>query len=975
MSEDDARTEAPSGAPLDEAPAAAEERTRYELGGLLGRGGMGEVRYARDTRLGRPVALKTARLDGPEMERLAREARLTAGLEHPGIIPVYDAGRGEGDVPYYTMRLLPGRSLADAIRETPELAARLRLVRHLVDAAEAISYAHGQGVLHRDLKPGNIMVGAFGETVVADWGLACTLEEGARVRAGGAGSAGYMSPEQARGAPLDARTDIYGLGAVLYELLVGASPPADRAAPPIRALAPEAPAALVAIADRALQPDPAARYPSARTFAEDLHAWYEGRRVSAHVYTARESLGRLLVAWRVPIRVGALGLLALVTAVAVGLWRTAEEQARAQASEARAVAAQAAEEAALAQALVAQARSAAAQERPLEAELLAAHALLRAPSPWARGVLSRFGASPRPTRTRSGPDLPACFVHQLSPSGAAWVCLERSRARLLDPMRPEQVQAQAAGAFVAAAFAGDARLLLADTDANLHVWDPPAAPRRVEGRPLFPRPVLVGGADPAWVAVIQSGSDWVVPLDGGVPVRRETCAGSPVATAPVRGGDVLVGCGGGRIVRVAPTGATTPVFVVPREDGGPSALLPLPDGGLLVGTVNGRLLSLQADGSERARTTFGNDAISELRAAGGRAVIQSTYGLGTWDFAARQEAGLLEGGAGSAAWRPDGELRIASARAEDRRLPAPGRQATVPLPGGVACVAISPDGREVAVGTGDGSISVVDLATGRVARGWKPQAAVVKDLAWSPDGRRLAVASASPVGQPVLDSATGEVLAQMHVRSARRVIWSPDGPLWATYHVELRGWPDPGVGTSTLLAAAQLTELEGDGTILALDLAGAVFRVGEAGKLEPLATVAGAVSVVPVGAEVFVGTDRALVRLDADGRVASELPVGSPVLDLAASPDGRFLALGHADGTVTVLRPGAPDPIAILEGHRARVSALAFTPDGTELVTGSWDSTVRIWSVPPMGEDPPTLVAQMEAAWGRGLADVLDPRR
>lgn len=167
----------------------------YEIGGLLGRGGMGEVHVAHDRALGREVAMKTARMgDASSANRLAREARLTARLEHPNIVPVYAAGRDATGCSFYTMRVLPGRSLADAIREAPHLSDRLRLLRHVLGAADALAYAHGRGVLHRDLKPANIMVGQFGQTVVADWGLACLLSEQANDRGGG--TPGYMSPEQ-----------------------------------------------------------------------------------------------------------------------------------------------------------------------------------------------------------------------------------------------------------------------------------------------------------------------------------------------------------------------------------------------------------------------------------------------------------------------------------------------------------------------------------------------------------------------------------------------------------------------------------------------------------------------------------------------------------------------------------------------------------------------------------------------------------
>ena len=147
---------------------------RYTRVGLLGVGGMGRVYLARDRRLGRMVALKEAH-DPGLARRLAREVRVTAGLEHPGIVTVYDEGRGGDGRPFYTMRLMRGRALSRVLSERSSASGRLELLSHYLDACQALAYAHAQGVIHRDLKPANIMLGAFGETQVVDWGLARRL--------------------------------------------------------------------------------------------------------------------------------------------------------------------------------------------------------------------------------------------------------------------------------------------------------------------------------------------------------------------------------------------------------------------------------------------------------------------------------------------------------------------------------------------------------------------------------------------------------------------------------------------------------------------------------------------------------------------------------------------------------------------------------------------------------------------------------
>ena len=164
------------------APQGVEGRVvagRYLVEALLGRGGMASVFRARHTVTGRRVALKVLHprphWEPDEVERFVREARITARLQHPAIVPVYESGRWPTGEPFYAMRLVRGRSLADVVRNTHGLAERLALVPNLVAVADALAYAHAQRVIHRDLKPGNVLLGAFGETVVIDWGLAKDL--------------------------------------------------------------------------------------------------------------------------------------------------------------------------------------------------------------------------------------------------------------------------------------------------------------------------------------------------------------------------------------------------------------------------------------------------------------------------------------------------------------------------------------------------------------------------------------------------------------------------------------------------------------------------------------------------------------------------------------------------------------------------------------------------------------------------------
>ena len=214
--------------------------TRYELEAEIGRGGLGVVYRARDHELNRRVALKV--FDSA----LAGEAQLIAGLEHPAIVPIYETGTLPDERAYYAMKLVTGARLDEYIARAPSLAERLRVIRR---TAEALAFAHTRGVIHRDLKPQNVMVGEFGEVYVMDWGVEAV-----------AGTPGFRAPE----AKLNRRSDIYALGALLEFVLPASAPPALRA-----------------IAAKAMQADPAARYPEVPALVADIDRFQEGLAVEA----------------------------------------------------------------------------------------------------------------------------------------------------------------------------------------------------------------------------------------------------------------------------------------------------------------------------------------------------------------------------------------------------------------------------------------------------------------------------------------------------------------------------------------------------------------------------------------------------------------------------------------------------------------------------------------------------------------------
>jgi eukaryotic-like serine/threonine-protein kinase len=275
--------------------------TRYELLEEIGRGGMGIVFRGRDTALDREVAIKvTAWSLAADAERLRREARTLAALEHPGIVPVHDVGEVADGRIFTVMMLVRGERLDTCAARLP-LADRLRLFDRICDT---ISFAHARGVIHRDLKPANIMIGAFGQVLVLDWGLALPgAGTGGDVVSGRGGTDGYMAPEQS-GGNADARSDVYALGAILEDLTVDSGS---------RMLRP-----LKSVIDRARASEPGARYPDVASLAADVRRFVDGAAVTAHPETLLERSRRVARVYRTPI---ALVLTYLVMRGLLLFWR------------------------------------------------------------------------------------------------------------------------------------------------------------------------------------------------------------------------------------------------------------------------------------------------------------------------------------------------------------------------------------------------------------------------------------------------------------------------------------------------------------------------------------------------------------------------------------------------------------------------------------------------------------------------------
>ena len=410
-------TSMPESKPPAELPSAAPLRdpARYRILGEHGRGGLGRVARAHDVELGREIAIKELISRGPVSEvRFLREAVITARLEHPGIVPVYEAGRWLDGTPFYAMKLVAGRPLRDLLAERRTIDERIGLLHHVIAVADAIAYAHGRSIIHRDLKPSNVLVGDYGETVVIDWGLAkevTAIEEPLAAGTPGApadglthtgavlGTPAYMPPEQARGEPVDQRADVFAIGAMLWELCSLHRLPPGSVGQRRRVLHRAGiDQDLATIILKAVDPDPDRRYPDAGALATDLKAFKAGARIAARRY----SLWALLAHWARRHRAAAITIAVATTVSIAGVAfyvhsvnaeRERDERARGAVQDAKATAAVAladkrVADARAAEAALEQGRAALLHHEP-EAQARLAEAYKREPSPNTAFMLAR----------------------------------------------------------------------------------------------------------------------------------------------------------------------------------------------------------------------------------------------------------------------------------------------------------------------------------------------------------------------------------------------------------------------------------------------------------------------------------------------------------------------------------------------------------------------------------------------------------
>jgi WD40 repeat protein len=933
------------------------------------RGGLGEVFVAQDEELEREVALKEIQErhagNAESRARFLLEAKVTGGLEHPGIVPVYGLGTYGDGRPFYAMRFIKGDSLKDAIarfhaekdRLTPgERTLRLRqLLGRFLDVCHAIEYAHSRGVLHRDLKPGNILVGKYGETLVVDWGLAKVLDradveasesalpnplgdDSALTQAGTAlGTPAYMSPEQAAGRldQMGPRSDVYGLGATLYCMLTGRAPIGGKDTAevlrkaqcgerlPPRRVTLDVPPALDAICCKAMALRPGQRYATALELAADVERWLADQPVSAWpepwAVRGRRWLGRhrtLLATVAASILVATLGL-----AVATALLVSANEEL--EAANGRERSAKGQEQTA---------RSLAEQrEREAREQSYAAHLGL-VQRAWDDADVTRVRellASQDPAQT-GGLDL----------RGFEWHYFDRLNRGALFSLEGHTVGVDGV------AFSPDGKLLASAGGGGLKLWDMrtgqevPTFQQRAnrvsfspdgkllacaEGRHLTVRDMVTGQSMFSWKAATGDISTLAFSRDG----KQLAAAGYEAAQRERTTG----------YIRVWELSTRRDVCTVSGQPHEITSVAFSPDGKRLASASRGKasVLLIGALGPVSA----GPGELRIWGLANGKALLDLRGHLLTVQSVTFSPDGRTLGSAGD-----DGTVRLWDAATGQQVSSFAGHK------GEVACVVFSPDGRRLASAGVDKTIRIWDVARGRCSL-LKGHIDPVRCLAFSPDGRRLA-AGGGHYGADLAPSTSGgtekpaslkvwDVTHDQDTMVLPRVFpqvccaaFSPDGRLVAS------GYKVKGVAVWDAATGQQLHFLNHNPLEVAKDLAqaGATAVTFKAGGTE-LASI-----------DHFGGVR--IWQLGAQPRARGFLIAGSGNGSLVASafsPDGKRVAVAWDNGAVKVVEVGTGKvPFSDDEHVRAR-PAVAFSSDGLRLAVarlahGEQDQTnIKIWDL------------------------------
>ena len=1025
-------------APLDGMTVTDEADGRYVLPpgmareDIVGQGGMGKVCRVLDRHLGREVAFKellgagsrTADVDTGVsarrtvstriVGRFLREARVTAQLEHPSIVPLYELGKRKDGRLYYTMKLVRGRTLASEMTERQTLAERLGLLPHFGDLCQAVAYAHSRGVIHRDIKPHNVMIGEFGETVLLDWGLAkvkgrddvrgeemereiqtlSELPKGGTVLGRAIGTPAYMSPEQAAGnlALVDERSDVWSLGAVLYELLTGARPYVgtklgdilSRAVrgdfPPLKEVGRTLPGELAAVCQRAMSKNRLERYASARELAADVDAYLAGRRVEAHTYTSWELLRRFVAANKATCSFVVVLFAVLLTAtVLLSQAYDKAETARQDAVKQRVSAQQSEAEAKenLAVALEREAASLLEARDHLGAGLYAASAMAILP-----GELAGFGAEPFRDESRSArlaalARLRGMYLRSMADRQADFAGILRGHAhhvftlafspggkyllsgswdgtlRLWNPEAREEVGLMEGhtGYVHSAAFSPDGSMVVSAGGAgDVRVWDVPSG--RLRRR-------LVGHKGDVWTAVFSPDGRFVASAGSDKSVRLwEPATGRQLAMATAHDGYVFTAAFApdGKTLATGGQDATVRIWSVPdlvetRSLAGHSApvraVLFDDQGGLVSAGWDGKVLSWQLTTGESRIVAQHDDRIWSMALSPNGKVLATVSSDNTVKMWRYPEGKLLAslGGRARHAWdvafSPSGHMLVTGGTDKLIRIwrlregASPGIDAAGDER--PTALAASRSGRMLASGTVNGGIHVWDVVSGRELAASPGHHGAVESLSFAPEESLLSSAGRDNRIRVWRLPDLAEVSEKAgHEGDVYSVAYSPDG--------------------KTLISGGR------DGQVCLRDPTSARQRSGYVSGMDRVFEVSwssdGSLLAI-AGTGTFIDVREAATW----SRVCALEKHEGWVSSAHFSHKGDLLASSGKDGRVLLWDVKNCSLAGELSGPGDWVNRVDFSVDDRFLVSGGDDGQVRVWEV-----DSGRLCYRFDV--GKGVQDV-----
>jgi WD40 repeat protein/serine/threonine protein kinase len=986
---------------------------RYRVLRPHAKGGLGEVFVAEDTELRREVALKeirAERADDPASRgRFLLEAEVNGRLEHPGIVPVYGLGQHANGRPYYAMRLIQGETGKDAIarfhatdqrRADPgERSLALRqLLSRFVAVCNVIAYAHSRGVLHRDVKPANVMLGKYGETLVVDWGLAKVVGRPDAASADGEvtlrpvsagevltqagaalGTPAYMAPEQAAGRldQLGPASDIYGLGATLYCLLTGQPPFRGEDAGdllqrvmkgmwlPPRQVKPEVPAALDAICRKAMALRPEDRYGSALALAADVEHWLADEPVSAWPEPLAVKARRWLGRHRTLVTGTAAAVLVAVVSLAVAtVLLTAANKEERKAKEKA--------DAALLHAewLVYAGKISLAQREWEANNVGVARDLLDGCRSDFRGwehdyLHVLFNSNQRTLRGHSSNVDSVAF----SPDGKRLVSGSFDKTVKVWDLTTGQATLTLKGhtnGVTSVAFSPDGkRLASASHDNTVKVWDATTgqAILTLKGHTGLVSSVafspdgkrLVSAGDfnnTAKVWDLMTGRDTLA-------LKGHKSMVSSLAFSP--DGKRLASGSLDNTVKVWDAATSQATLTLQGHTSWVTSVAFSPDGKRLVSADFDKTVKVWDLATGQATLTLqGNSGMvssvgtvcSVAFSPDGKHLISASQdnALKVWDATTGQDSLTLQGNSGmvsSVAFSPDGK-RLASGSQDGtvKVWVAATSQATLTLQGhtsGVTSVAFSPDGKRLVSASQDKTLKMWDATTGQNTRTFQGHTNSVSSVAFSPDAKRL-VSGSSDKTVKVWEATTGRdiLTLQGHTDVVNSVAFSPDGKRLASSAGNLgaRGVPSEVKVWDATTGQATLT-LQGH-----TDVATSVAFSPDAKRLVT-GIFDGTVKVWDLT------TGRATLTLEGHTAVVTSVAFSPDGKRLASSAGNVFRARG-VPGMVKVWDATTGQATLTLKGHNSMVSSVAFSPDGKRLVSGSSDGTVKVWEA-TTGQDLLTL--------------------